>query len=62
MQENPEDKCLHPVHYMSRKTTDAESRYHSYELEALAIVRALEKIRIYLEGIKSEIFTDCATF
>ncbi|XP_037292529.1 uncharacterized protein LOC119188784 [Manduca sexta] len=40
LQLHPEGE-LHPVHYMSRKTTEAESRYSSYELEALAIVEAL---------------------
>lgn len=29
---------LYLVEYYSKRTTDAESRYHSYELETLAVV------------------------
>jgi len=47
---------------MSRKTTDAEKKYHSYELEALAIMTAVKKFRIYLLGIKFKIITDCSAF
>lgn len=38
-----ENKRLHPICYFSRKATEDESKYHSYELEALAIVSALER-------------------
>ncbi|XP_077275167.1 uncharacterized protein LOC143904389 [Temnothorax americanus] len=38
-----EDGKLHPVSFFSRKTTREESNYHSYELEALAIVCTLER-------------------
>lgn len=47
---------------MSRKTTEAERNYTSYELEALAVVRACEKFRIYLQGIEFKIVTDCEAF
>lgn len=36
------DNVPHVVSYFSRRTTDTESRYHSYELETLAVVRAVE--------------------
>nr|XP_037875440.1 uncharacterized protein LOC119630363 [Bombyx mori]XP_037875446.1 uncharacterized protein LOC119630363 [Bombyx mori] len=49
----------HPVAYMSQRTTDAESRYHSYELETLAVVRAVKHFRHYLYGRKFKIITDC---
>ncbi|XP_076644969.1 uncharacterized protein LOC143354602 [Halictus rubicundus] len=42
------DNTWRPVSYFSRKTTPEEAKYHSYELEALAIVCALEKFRVYL--------------
>lgn len=45
---------------MSRKTTDAEKR--SYELEALAIIEAVKKFRVYLLGIRFKIITDCSAF
>lgn len=47
---------------MSRKTTDAQKKYHSYELEALAVMEAVKKFRVYLLGIKFKIVTDCSAF
>lgn len=47
------------VGYFSRATHGAESRYHSYELETLAIVKALQHFRHYLIGIDFKIVTDC---
>lgn len=49
----------HVVAYYSRKTIDAETRYHSYELETLAVVKAIEHFRHYLHGQKFTVFTDC---
>lgn len=54
-----EDGQLHPVSYFSRRSTSAESRYHSFELETLAIIYALRRFRVYLEGISFRIVTDC---
>lgn len=62
MQKSDEDGLLHPVHYMSRKTSEAERKFSSYELEVLAIVEALRKFRVYLLGSKFKIVTDCAAF
>lgn len=45
--------------YFSKRTSDAESRYHSFELEALAIIYALRRFRVYLEGLEFKIVTDC---
>lgn len=56
------DGKLHPVFYHSRRTIEHESKYHSYELETLAIIYALERFRIYLHGIKFIIITDCNAF
>ncbi|XP_077534640.1 uncharacterized protein LOC144146572 [Haemaphysalis longicornis] len=50
---------LHPVVYASRRTTECEERYHSYELETLAVVWALEKFRFYLIGLNFKVVTDC---
>ena len=47
---------------MSKKTKKEERNYMSYELEALAIVEALRKFRVYLLGIQFKIITDCAAF
>lgn len=48
-----------PVAYMSRQTIDAETRYHSYELETLAVYEAVTKFRNYLYGKHFIIKTDC---
>ena len=53
------DRKFYPTFYFSKRTSDSESRYHSFELEMLAIVYALRRFRIYLYGIKFKIITDC---
>lgn len=53
------DRKLHPVFYFSKRTTEVESRYHSFELETLAIIYALRRFRTYLLGLKFKIITDC---
>lgn len=50
------------VYYMSRKTTEAEQKLHLYELEILAIINALKKFRVYFQGIRFKIVTDCDAF
>lgn len=62
LQRDKIDNQWHPVYYSSHKTTPAEQRYPSYELEVLAIVRALKKFRVYLLGIPFVIVTDCRAF
>lgn len=47
------------VSYFSRVTQGAEARYHSYELETLAVVKALQNFRHYLIGVNFKIITDC---
>lgn len=54
-----ESKSWAPVAYFSQTTNEAESRYHSYELEMLAIVKSVERFRIYLYGLKFTIVSDC---
>jgi transposase InsO family protein len=53
---------LHPVHYMSRRTTETESKYSSYELEVLAIIQGIKKFRHYIFGKHFKIVTDCKAF
>lgn len=62
LQKNSEDGSLHPVSYMSRKTTTAEEKYSSYELEVLAVIEAVKKYRVYLLGQPFKIVTDCSAF
>lgn len=53
---------LLPIAYFSRRTTPIESRYHSFELECLAVVYALKRFHVYLSGIQFKILTDCDSF
>ncbi|XP_033305884.1 uncharacterized protein K02A2.6-like [Bombus bifarius] len=45
MQLGLNDGKFHPVYFASGKTTSAEAKYTSYELEVLAIVKALKRFR-----------------
>jgi len=45
-----EDKKLHPIFYFSKETTKDEAKCHSFELETLAIIYALRRFRIYVQG------------
>lgn len=62
LQQSNVDGKLHPVYFFSRKTTPAEEKYTSYELEVLAIITAVKKFRTYLLGSRFKIVTDCAAF
>lgn len=53
------DGIFHPVFYFSKRTTESESKFHSFELETLAIIYALKRFRVYLQDIKFKILTDC---
>jgi hypothetical protein len=48
-----------PVHFYSRQTTKDEKKFHSFELELLAIVTALDRFRHYLIGAEFIVTTDC---
>lgn len=56
------DGYLKPVAYYSQRTTPVEAKYHSFELECLAVVNAIKRFRVYLEGIRFKIITDCDSF
>lgn len=53
------DLKFHPVFYFSKRASEAESRYHSFELEMLAIIYALKRFRVYFHGQTFKIVTDC---
>lgn len=53
------DGKFHPVAYFSRTTKDEETRYHSFELETLGIVNALERFKPFLDRIPFTVVTDC---
>lgn len=48
-----------PIAYFNKATNEAEKRYHSFELETLAIVKALDRFHVYLQGISFRVITDC---
>lgn len=62
MQRNNEDDELHPVRYLSLKTSVEEEKWSSYELEVLAVVNALTEWRVYLVGSPFKLITDCKAF
>nr|KAH0807678.1 hypothetical protein GEV33_015113 [Tenebrio molitor] len=54
-----QDQTLRPICYFSRQTSKVEEKYHSYELETLAVVDPMRRFRIYLLGIHFTVVTDC---
>lgn len=54
-----DDKLMRLVYCISKKTSEAESRYHSTKLELMAIVWCLDRLRVMLLGIKVTVITDC---
>ncbi|XP_014256467.1 uncharacterized protein LOC112126102 [Cimex lectularius] len=49
------------VAYYSRRTTDTESRYHSYELETLAVVNVIKHFICFLQSHTFTVVTDCSS-
>uniref|UniRef100_A0AAG5DSK9 RNA-directed DNA polymerase n=1 Tax=Anopheles atroparvus TaxID=41427 RepID=A0AAG5DSK9_ANOAO len=62
MQRAVDDEQFHPNYYFSRLTTGVAKNYHSFELEALAVVETVKKFRCYLLGQRFKIVTDCSAF
>lgn len=56
------DNAWHPVFWLSKRTTPAEEMYSSYDLEDLAVIYELGKLRVYLLGVEFQIVTDCNAF
>lgn len=54
-----DDKQLHLVYAISRRTSDVEKDYHSTKLELMAIVWAMERLEKFLIGIQFRVVTDC---
>lgn len=62
LQRQSDDNLFHPIYYLSFKTTEAEQKLHSYELETLAVVKCVRRLRHYLLGIRFKVVTDCQAF
>jgi hypothetical protein len=60
LSQRQEDGRLHPIAYMSQSFAGAEQNYDTHDKELLAIIKAFEFWRIFLEGTKEPItvFTD----
>ena len=58
--QSKEDGKLHPIEYYSSTLNEAERNYNIYDLELLAIVKALEHWHTYLAGSphKIKVFLD----
>lgn len=59
LQKQDDDGLFHPIMYFSKRATAAESKYHSFELETIALIYSLNRFRVYLHGLKFTIVTDC---
>lgn len=46
-----QDNKMKPVFYFSQRTSPNESKFHSFELECLAVVYAIKRFHIYLSGL-----------
>ena len=59
-QVSPDDEKWHPVAFLSKSLSAVEWNYEIHDVEMLAIVRALEQWRHFLEGAQhpAEIWTD----
>jgi len=59
-QQSPEDNKWHPVAFLSKSLSPVERNYEIHDKEMLAIVRALEEWRHFVEGAEHhcEIWTD----
>lgn len=62
LQKDSDDGFFHLIYYITWKTSPAEERYTSFELQVLVVVKALRKFRVYLLGIPFKIVTDCKAF
>jgi hypothetical protein len=54
------DEKMHPIAYYSKKASETEQKYHSFELETLAIIYGIRRFSTLLKGIPFKIITDCS--
>ncbi|RCN37073.1 reverse transcriptase [Ancylostoma caninum] len=52
------DGFLHPIYFASKKLSKAEKNYHVTDLEALAVVFAVNKFHFFIYGLKTVVKTD----
>ena len=59
-QQSPTDEKWHPVAFLSKSLSSVERNYEIHDKEMLAIIRAMEEWRHFLEGAEHqfEVWTD----
>lgn len=58
LSQKDDENISHPIAYLSRKTTPAESRYGTTQLECLAVVWAVSQLEPYLIDAEFDLETD----
>lgn len=58
MLQRKDDGAIKPIAYFSRQTNKDKQKYHSYELETLAVISSLQRYRVYLYGFRFKIISD----
>lgn len=53
------DNAMTVVAYYSKHTTIEQHKYHSYELETIAVMLALQYFSVYPMGTSFKVVTDC---
>jgi len=46
------DNAFLPIFYYSQRTTDVETRYHSFELEMLSIINSIKRVPVSIMASK----------
>ena len=59
LQQKTPGNQIRTIAFLSSKLNEAESRYSATERECLAVVRAVEHFRVYLDGIHFTVISDC---
>ncbi|EYC28494.1 hypothetical protein Y032_0007g3255 [Ancylostoma ceylanicum] len=53
-----DDNLLHPIFFASKGLSKSERNYHITDLEALAVVTALNRFHMFVYGLPVEVYTD----
>ena len=47
-----------PIQYISKQLTEGQRKWSAIEREAFAVIYALRKLRLYLQGVQFTVYTD----